>query len=119
MKAWRTYRRHERLAQGMLRRVQVCDFSATPKTCGKPSIESLRAAAFISRFGFFVTRRGEINHGVDAMTDTDRAITAIVTHNRDGPDQMDLNRLTASLDYLGLLALRRSEPDTVGDSPGR
>jgi len=53
------------------------------------------------------------------MTEIDSAITTIVTHNRDGPEQMDLDRLTASLDYLGLLALHRSEPDTVGDSPGR
>jgi hypothetical protein len=53
---------------------------------------------------------------VDAMTDTDIAVTTAVTLNRDGPDPIDLDRLAASLDYLGLCW---GEPDTVGDSPGR
>jgi hypothetical protein len=52
----------------------------------------------------------------DAMTDTDIAVTMAVTLNRDGPDPIDLDRLAASLDYLGLCW---GEPDTVGDSPGR
>jgi hypothetical protein len=59
-------------------------------------MDGLHAAAFISRFEFFITRRGEINHGVDSMTGTDSAITTIVTHNRDGPDQMELDCLRAS-----------------------
>jgi hypothetical protein len=31
------------------------------------------------------------------MTDTDIAVTAAVTRNRDGPDPIDLDRLAASL----------------------
>jgi hypothetical protein len=50
------------------------------------------------------------------MTDTDSAVTTVATRNRDGPDPIDLDRLAASLDYLGLCW---SEPDTVGDSPSR
>jgi hypothetical protein len=48
------------------------------------------------------------------MSDTDT--TTVVTRNRDGPDPIDLDRLAASLDYLGLCW---GEPDTVGDNPGR
>jgi hypothetical protein len=50
------------------------------------------------------------------MTDTDSAVTPVVTRNYDGPDPADLDRLSESLDDL-----RRywGEPDTVGDSPGR
>jgi hypothetical protein len=57
-----------------------------------------------------------LNHGVDAMTDTDSAVTTVVTRNYDGPDPLELDRLSESLDDL-----RRywGEPDTVGDSPGR
>lgn len=50
------------------------------------------------------------------MTDTDIAVTTAATRHRDGPDPMDLDRLAASLDYLGLWW---GEPDTVGDSPSR
>jgi hypothetical protein len=50
------------------------------------------------------------------MTDTDIAVTTAVTRNRNGPDPIDLERLAASLDDLGLCW---GEPDTVGDSPGR
>jgi hypothetical protein len=50
------------------------------------------------------------------MTDTDSAVTTVVTRNRDSPDQIDLDRLAASLDYLGVCW---REPDTVGDSPSR
>lgn len=57
-----------------------------------------------------------LNHGVDAMTDTDSAVTTVVTRNYDGLDPVELDRLAESLDDL-----RRywGEPDTVGDSPGR
>jgi hypothetical protein len=47
------------------------------------------------------------------MTDTDSAVTTVVTRNRDSPDQIDLDRLAASLDYLRVWG----ELDTVGDSP--
>jgi hypothetical protein len=50
------------------------------------------------------------------MTDTDLAVTTAVTRNREGPDPIDLDRLAASLDYLGLCW---GEPDSVGDSPGQ
>jgi hypothetical protein len=50
------------------------------------------------------------------MTDTDSAVTIVVTRNRDSPDQIDLDRLAASLDYLGVCW---GEPDPVGDSPSR
>jgi hypothetical protein len=50
------------------------------------------------------------------MTDTDIAVTSPVTRNRDSPDPIDLDRLAASLDYLGLCW---GEPDTVRDRPGR
>jgi hypothetical protein len=56
------------------------------------------------------------NHGVDAMTDTCLAVMPAVTRNRDGPDPIDLDRLAARLDHLGLCW---GEPDTVGDSSGR
>jgi hypothetical protein len=45
------------------------------------------------------------------MTGTDIAVTTAVARNRDGPDLIDLDRLAASLDYLGLCW---GEPDTVG-----
>jgi hypothetical protein len=53
-----------------------------------------------------------LNHGVDAMTDTN----IVRGDDGDDPDPIDLDRLVASLDDL-----RRcwGEPDTVGDSPGR
>ena len=50
------------------------------------------------------------------MTDTDSAVTTVVTHNRDSPDQKDLDGLAASLDYLRVCW---GEPDTVADSPSR
>jgi hypothetical protein len=50
------------------------------------------------------------------MTDTDSAVTTVVTRNRDSPDQKDLDRLAASLDHLRVCW---GEPDTVGDSPSR
>jgi hypothetical protein len=81
-------------------------------------MNGLRAAAFISRFGFSISIWGarNLNHGVDAMTDTDRAVTTVVTRNHDGLDQAELDRLSESLDDL-----RRywGEPDTTGDNPGR
>jgi hypothetical protein len=81
-------------------------------------MNGLVAAAFISRFGFSIASLGarNLNHGVDAMTDTDSAVTTVVTRNYDGPDPLELDRLSESLDDL-----RRywGEPDTVGDSPGR
>jgi hypothetical protein len=46
------------------------------------------------------------------MTDTDTAVTTAVTHNRVGPDPIDLDRFAACLEYLGLC---RGAPD---DSPG-
>jgi hypothetical protein len=60
--------------------------------------------------------RENLNHGVDAMTDTDGAVATAVPRNYDGPDPVELDRLSASLDDL-----RRywGEPDTLGDSPGR
>jgi hypothetical protein len=50
------------------------------------------------------------------MTDTDSAVTTVVTRNYDGLDPVELDRLAESLDDL-----RRywGEPDTVADSPGR
>jgi hypothetical protein len=57
-----------------------------------------------------------LNHGVDAMTDIDIPVTPDVPRNDDDdPDPIDLGRLDASLDYLGL---RWGEPDTVGASHG-
>jgi hypothetical protein len=57
-----------------------------------------------------------LNHGVDAMTDTDSAVTTAVVPGYDGPDPVELDRLSASLDDLRQYW---GEPDTVGDSPGR
>jgi hypothetical protein len=50
------------------------------------------------------------------MTDTGGAVTTAAPRNSDGPDPVELDRLSASLDDL-----RRywGEPDTLGDSPGR
>jgi len=50
------------------------------------------------------------------MTDTDSAVTTVVTRNRDSPDQIDLDRLAASLDYLRVCW---GKPDTAGNSPSR
>jgi hypothetical protein len=81
-------------------------------------MNGLHAAAFISRFGFSISGRGarNLNHGVDAMTDTDSAVTTAVARNYNGPDPVELDRLSASLDDLRQYW---GEPDTVGDSPGR
>jgi hypothetical protein len=53
-----------------------------------------------------------LNRGVDAMTDT----TVVRGDDGDDPDPIDLDRLTASLNDLGL---SWGELDTVGDNPGR
>jgi hypothetical protein len=81
-------------------------------------MNGLHAAAFISRFGFSIAGWGARNltHGVDAMTDTDSAVTTAVARNYDDPDPVELDRLSASLDDLRQYW---GEPDTVGDSPGR
>jgi hypothetical protein len=50
------------------------------------------------------------------MTDTDSAVTTVVTRKYDGPDPVELDRLSESLDDL---RRRWGEPDTVGDSLGR
>ncbi len=50
------------------------------------------------------------------MTDTDSAVTTVVTRNSDRPDPAELDRLSESLDDLRRYG---GEPDTVGDSPGR
>jgi hypothetical protein len=57
-----------------------------------------------------------LNHGVDAMTDTDSAVTTVVTRNHDGLDPAELDRLSESLDDLRRYC---GEPDTAGDNPGR
>jgi hypothetical protein len=70
-----------------------------------------RGSGFLSRTG-----TTNLNHGVDAMTDTDGAVTTVVARNYDGIDPVELDRLSESLEDL-----RRywGEPDTVGDNPGR
>lgn len=54
------------------------------------------------------------------MTDTDSAVTIVVTRNPTfppaDPDLYDLDRLAASLDAMGPPYYR--EPDKVSDSPG-
>jgi hypothetical protein len=79
-----------------------------PKTMG-----GLRAAAF----GFLLLGGARsLNHGVDAMADTDIAVTPdVMRKDDDDPDPTDLDRLDASLDDLGLCW---GEPDTVGNSRG-
>jgi hypothetical protein len=65
-------------------------------------MNGLRAAAFLSWFGFFIALGGEkYHHGVDAMNDTESAVTPDVTLNYDGPDVRDVDRLAASLECLG------------------
>jgi hypothetical protein len=49
------------------------------------------------------------------MTDTDGAVTTAVPRNYDGPDPVELDRLSATLDDL---RQHWGEPDTLGDSPG-
>jgi hypothetical protein len=85
-----------------------------PKTMG-----GLRAAAF----GFLLLGGARsLNHGVDAMADTDIAVTPparatrdVTRKDDDDPDPTDLDRLDASLDDLGLCW---GEPDTVDNSRG-
>jgi hypothetical protein len=48
------------------------------------------------------------------MTDT-----TVITPDDDDLDPLDLDRLIASVDYLGLLVRYRVERDTVGDRPSR
>jgi hypothetical protein len=56
------------------------------------------------------------HHGVDAMNETESAVTPDVTLNYDGSDVRDLDRLAASLECLGLDG---GEFDAVGDSCNR